>query len=146
MSYSIIEKSSKGSLVKWKALKKRGLELFSELNVQPKNPYKNIQYLSGGNQQKAVLGKLLNADCALLLLDEPTRGVDVGAREEIYKVITKLKEKGTAILMVSSDLIELLSQSDRIAVMANGKIVKEFDRDEATEEKILEAALNLGGE
>lgn len=145
MSYSTIEKTSKASIIKWKAMRKRGLDLFADLNVQPKNPYKSIQYLSGGNQQKAVLGKLLNADCELLLLDEPTRGVDVGAREEIYKVITKLKEKGTAILMVSSDLIELLSQSDRIAVMANGTIVKEFERDEATEERILEAALNLGG-
>jgi ribose transport system ATP-binding protein len=146
MSYSIAEKSSHYSIVNWRGLKKHGIKLFTDLNVQPKNPHKSIQLLSGGNQQKAVLGKLLNADCRLLLLDEPTRGVDVGAREEIYKVINKLKEKGTAILMVSSDLIELISQSDRIAVMAKGKIVKEFSKKDATEENILEAALNLGGE
>ena len=144
ISYSYEEKSSRASVPKLRSIKKRSLGLFGELNVQPPNPYKGIQFLSGGNQQKAVLGKLLNADCDLLLLDEPTRGVDVGAREEIYKIISKLKEQGTAIIMVSSDLIELMSQSDRIAVMAGGKLVKEFTSEEATEEKILQAALNLG--
>lgn len=145
MAYSYIEKKSKFSIVNWRKIKLQTGKLFKELNVQPQSPYKNIQFLSGGNQQKAVLGKMLNVDCDLLILDEPTRGVDVGAREEIYKIMTALRDKGTAIIMVSSDLIELLSQSDRVLVMAEGKIMAEFDRENGTEEKILEAALNLGG-
>lgn len=146
MSYSLIQKSSKMSIPPWRKIQKKTLDLFGELNVQPANPYKEIQFLSGGNQQKAVLGKLLNVDCELLILDEPTRGVDVGAREEIYKIIMELRNKGTAVLMITSDLIELLSQSDRILVMAKGKVAAEFKGDEATEESVLAAALDLGGE
>jgi len=145
LGYSTIEKAANKTLVRWKLIRKRGMSTFKEMNVQPQNPYKSVQLLSGGNQQKVVLGKLLNADCKLLLLDEPTRGVDVGAREEIYKIIDKLKKQGTAVIMVSSDLIELITQSDRILVMAGGKIVKECRGKDATEENILAAALNMGG-
>ncbi len=145
MAYSLIEKRARFGLVHWKAIKKMVLENFTALNVQPQSPEKNINLLSGGNQQKAVLGKMLCADCDVLILDEPTRGVDVGAREEIYKVMKDLKNKGLAILMISSDLIELMSQSDRILVMAGGRIAGEFSSAEATEEKILALALNQGG-
>jgi ABC-type sugar transport system ATPase subunit len=145
MAYSLIVKKSKIGIVPWKSIKKMVIDKFQSLNVQPQSPNKNIKFLSGGNQQKAVLGKMLCADCDVLILDEPTRGVDVGAREEIYKVMKDYKNNGMGILMISSDLIELLSQSDRILVMANGKIVGEFSSSEATEEKILALALNLGG-
>ena len=146
MAYSLIEKKARFGLVPWNAIKKTVLENFAGLNVQPQSPEKNINLLSGGNQQKAVLGKMLCADCDVLILDEPTRGVDVGAREEIYKVMKGLKNRGLAILMISSDLIELMSQSDRILVMAGGRIAGEFSSAEATEEKILALALNQGGD
>ena len=145
MAYSLIEKKSRFGLVPWKSIRKVIMDNFISLNVQPQSPGKNISLLSGGNQQKAVLGKMLCADCDVLILDEPTRGVDVGAREEIYKVMKDLKNKGLAILMISSDLIELMSQSDRILVMAGGKIAGEFSSSEATEEKILALALNQRG-
>ncbi len=145
MAYSLIQKKSRFGLVPWKSIRKIVMDNFRNLNVQPQSPSKNINFLSGGNQQKAVLGKMLCADCDVLILDEPTRGVDVGAREEIYKVMKDLKQKGLAILMISSDLIELMSQSDRILVMAGGKIAGEFSSSEATEENILALALSQGG-
>jgi ribose transport system ATP-binding protein len=145
MAYSLIEKKAKFGIVPWKSIRNTVTENFVNLNVQPQIPSKNINLLSGGNQQKAVLGKMLCADCDVLILDEPTRGVDVGAREEIYKVMKGLKEKGLAILMISSDLIELMSQSDRILVMAGGKIAGEFSSIDAKEEDILALALNQGG-
>lgn len=146
MAYSLIQKKSKLGIVPWKSIKNTVIENFINLNVQPQSSSKNINLLSGGNQQKAVLGKMLSADCHVLILDEPTRGVDVGAREEIYKVMKDLKEKGMAILMISSDLIELMSQSDRILVMAAGKIAGEFSSTDVKEEDILALALNQGGE
>ena len=145
MAYSAIVKQEKNSIVPWKKIKKEVLKRFKNLNVQPQVPSKSIKLLSGGNQQKAVLGKILSAESDVLILDEPTRGVDVGAREEIYKVIQELKDSGKSIIMISSDLIELISQSDRILVMANGRIAGEISGEEATEEKVLSLAFNFGG-
>ncbi len=145
MAYSAIVKEEKRSIVPWKKIKEEVLQRFKSLNVQPQRPDKSIKLLSGGNQQKAVLGKILNADCDVLILDEPTRGVDVGAREEIYRVIQDFKNNGKSIIMISSDLIELISQSDRILVMAKGKIAGEIAGEEATEEKVLSLAFNFGG-
>jgi ribose transport system ATP-binding protein len=99
--------------------------------------------LSGGNQQKVVLGKWLAAQSDLLILDEPTRGVDVGARSEIYDFMQQLKRDGKAILMISSDMTEILTQSDRILVMAAGRIVGQLSGIEATEERVLSLALRL---
>ena len=101
--------------------------------------------MSGGNQQKVVLSKLLAAQCDVLILDEPTRGVDVGARLEIYKLMNEMKSDGKAILMISSDLPEILTQADRILVMSKGKMVGELTAEEATEEKVLKLALQLDG-
>ena len=100
--------------------------------------------LSGGNQQKVVLGKWLLAGPRALLLDEPTRGVDVGAKAEIYAIIRRLAGEGVAIVMVSSDMEEVLSQSDRVAVMHEGSLAGVLDRGDATEESVM--ALAVGGE
>jgi ribose transport system ATP-binding protein len=99
--------------------------------------------LSGGNQQKVVLAKWLLTESKVLIFDEPTRGVDVGAKEEIYEIMRFLAQQGVTILMVSSDLPEVLRMGDRIIVMSEGRITGELSRDEATQEKLM--ALMLGG-
>jgi ABC-type sugar transport system ATPase subunit len=103
-----------------------------------------VSRLSGGNQQKVVLAKSLAREPSILLLDEPTRGIDVGAKSEIYRLIDDLAKEGKAILLISSELEEVLSMSDRIVVMREGRITGEFGRDEADQEKVMTAA--TGGE
>ena len=98
--------------------------------------------MSGGNQQKVVLAKLLNMDLDVLILDEPTKGVDVGAKSQIYEIMSELAEKGYAIVLISSEMPEILAMSDRIAVMHEGELVKILDREEATQEKMLAYAMN----
>lgn len=105
---------------------------------------REVQFLSGGNQQKIVLAKWLDAGADLLIFDEPTRGVDVGAKMQIHRLIVELARQGKAILMVSSDLPEILTLSDRILVMRKGQIVGEFDGVTATENGILACALGEG--
>ncbi|HHU49124.1 MAG: sugar ABC transporter ATP-binding protein [Caldicoprobacterales bacterium] len=112
-------------------------EYREKLNIVTNSINKLVQFLSGGNQQKVVVGKWLCAECDLLLFDEPTRGIDVGAREEIYEIMNELAKEGKAILMISSDMPELLGLCDRIYVMKDGKITAEFQKEEATQEKIL---------
>jgi D-xylose transport system ATP-binding protein len=96
--------------------------------------------LSGGNQQKVILGRWLNASPKIFILDEPTRGIDIGAKVEIYKLLDRLAEEGVAIIIISSELSEVLGMSDRILVMSGGAIVSEFTREQATREAIMEFA------
>jgi len=98
--------------------------------------------LSGGNQQKVIFARWLHRDCKVLLLDEPTRGVDIGARADIYAQMDKLAEAGKGLLMVSSDLRELMSVCDRIAVMSAGRLVRIFERGQWTQQNLLEAAFS----
>jgi ribose transport system ATP-binding protein len=112
-----------------------------KLNVRPPLPDTKIRNLSGGNQQKCVLAKYLNAQCKLLLVDEPTRGVDVGAKREIYQLLATLADQeGAAIVMVSSELPEILGLSDRVLVMRQGRITAELTREDASEETIMRYA------
>ena len=99
--------------------------------------------LSGGNQQKVIIARWLAADCRVLLLDEPTRGVDVGAKAEIYELIGELAERGVAILLISSDLPEVLGLSDRVGVMREGQLAGILPRGEATPERVM--SLAVGG-
>jgi ABC-type sugar transport system ATPase subunit len=105
-----------------------------------------VRRLSGGNQQKVVIGKWLLRGARVLLLDEPTRGVDVGAKAEIYRIIAALAERGLAILLVSSELPEILGMSDRVLVMRGGRVAGRFDRAEATEERLLAVAAGVAAE
>ena len=107
--------------------------------------YNPASSLSGGNQQKVVIAKLLNADLKLMILDEPTKGVDVGAKAAIYEIINELTAQGYGVLMVSSEMPEVLGMSDRIIVMCEGRITATFNREEATQELILEAAMKKYG-
>ncbi len=106
-------------------------------------PTQQVRLLSGGNQQKVVLGKWLAGDARIFIFDEPTRGVDVGAKIEIYNLINRLTASGAGIIMISSELPELLGMSDRILVMCRGRIQAEFSAADATQERVLGAALGL---
>ena len=108
-----------------------------------KTPSENklVKELSGGNQQKIVLSKWLATNPTILLLDEPTRGIDINARYEIYKLVTGLADQGLGIIMVSSDLPEILAVSDRVVVMAEGRVTAEMPITEASETNILKAAI-----
>lgn len=112
-------------------------EYIGKLKVKTSGPEAKVNNLSGGNQQKVVLSKWLMNDPKILILDEPTRGIDVGAKYEIYKLINELVQQGMAVVMISSELPEVLGMSDRILVMAEGRIAAELTREEATQEKIM---------
>ena len=99
-----------------------------------------VQDLSGGNQQKVVIAKCLLTKPDILILDEPTRGIDIGSKAEIYKIISDLANNGVSIIMISSDLTELLNMSDRIIIMREGHITGELSREEASEESVMKLA------
>jgi ABC-type sugar transport system ATPase subunit len=111
-----------------------------ELRVKANSVFTIAGTLSGGNQQKVVLAKWLLTNPRVLFLDEPTRGIDVGAKQEIYAQINKLAKSGLAIVLVSSELPEVLGMSDRILVLHEGRITGEFSRAAATPEKVMACA------
>lgn len=115
-------------------------DFIRKLSIRPPSPAKPVGRLSGGNQQKSLLARWLFANSQVFLLDEPTRGVDVAARSEIYREINELAEAGAAIVMVSSDLPELLGMADRILVMRRGHIVAELDAKKTSQEEVLKYA------
>ena len=116
--------------------------LAARLSIRTPSVNQAVFQLSGGNQQKVVVAKWLFRDTRILLCDEPTRGIDVGAKFEIYRLLSELAAAGKAIIVVSSDLLELLAICDRIAVMSAGRLVATFRRAEFDQEKILAAALS----
>ena len=117
----------------------------AKVNVRPPLPEIAVGNLSGGNQQKVVVGKWLMRDLKLLLVDEPTVGIDVGAKDEIYNILFGLAKKGVGILLVSSDLPELVKLSDRIIVLRGGSVFLEFDSGQVTEEDVLRASSGMSG-
>ena len=119
---------------KEKSLGRRAVEL---VDMRPANPLVPVGNLSGGNQQKAVLAKWLTRDLKVILVDEPTVGIDIGAKDEIYNFIEELASKGVAVLLVSSDVSEVLRVAHRIIVMKEGRIIHEFNNGVATQEDIL---------
>jgi ribose transport system ATP-binding protein len=111
-----------------------------DLSISMASGDQQAQYLSGGNQQKVVLAKWLETSPSVIILDEPTRGIDVGAKVEIYQLMRQLADRGVAIMMISSELPEILGMSDRILVMRDGEIAGELIHSEASEERIIELA------
>jgi len=109
-----------------------------------KTPSKNqlVNFLSGGNQQKAVIAKVLLNDPDIIILDEPTRGIDIGAKTEIYKLMFRLAKEGKAIIMISSELLEILGMSDRILVIHNGALKAGLTQGEASQELIMKHAMS----
>jgi rhamnose transport system ATP-binding protein len=123
-----------------RALARRFME---QLRIKATSPAQVVRSLSGGNQQKVVLSKWLAAEPRILILDEPTHGVDVGTKADVHRTMSHLAGRGLAILLISSELPEILGMSDRVLVMREGRLVAEVPRDEATEERIIQAAAGV---
>lgn len=136
-----LKKYSKFGIMNLKKEEKEAIEIAGKMELKAGSLYDNPSTLSGGNQQKVVFGKLLVNDLKVLILDEPTKGVDVGAKYAIYEVMNDLAAKGYAIIMVSSEMPEVLGMSDRIVVIREGKVSNSFTMDGITQEMILAAAL-----
>jgi len=117
-------------------------DLIRALAIQCRSPEQRAGELSGGNQQKLVIARWLFRDCPILLFDEPTRGIDVAAKFEVYRLLADLAARGKAVVVVSSDLLELMNISDRIAVMSAGRLAATFRRGEWTQDRIMQAALS----
>ena len=111
-----------------------------KINIKTPTVSQLIRNLSGGNQQKVIIAKWIVRNCDVLIFDEPTRGIDVGAKNEIYKLMTLLAEEGKSIIMISSELQEILRMSDRVACMCEGRITKILNIEEASQETIMKYA------
>lgn len=141
ISLAVLRTLASGGMVNSKAERELVGKLMTDLQVKAAHQDIPAETLSGGNQQKLVIGKWLAAQPQVLILDEPTRGVDVGAKAQVHRLIRELAAKGLATLMISSDMAEVLSISDRIVVMCEGRIAGELSGSEATQEKVLNLAL-----
>lgn len=135
-----VDKISKAGVINKKKRTEIPALLKEELKIVTPGINQQVGNLSGGNQQKVVLSKWLASDSKIIIFDEPTRGIDVGAKVEVYQLMNKLVQKGVGIIMISSELPELLAMSDRIIVMHEGRITGELSREEATQEKVLKLA------
>lgn len=137
----ILDQLSKRTFINFKNAEEVSSEYMEKLKIKAPTVDFTVENLSGGNQQKVSVSKALAAKPKVLILDEPTRGVDVGAKAEIHKIITTLANEGVSIIMISSDLPEIIGMSDRVYVMKNGAIVDEIEREMSTQENILSKAL-----
>ncbi|MFF1709521.1 sugar ABC transporter ATP-binding protein [Streptomyces sp. NPDC058268] len=137
-----LRSATRSGLVDLKGQRVAAARIAEQLGVRMAGLGQHVRTLSGGNQQKVVIGKWLLADTKVLILDEPTRGIDVGAKVEIYQLINELTASGHAVLMVSSDLPEVLGMSDRVLVMAQGRIAGELAADDATQDAVMALAVS----
>lgn len=134
--------ATRGGFVDLKGQRESAARVAERLGVRMAGLHQHVRTLSGGNQQKVVIGKWLLANTKVLILDEPTRGIDVGAKVEIYELINELTAAGAAVLMISSDLPEVLGMSDRVLVMAQGRIAGELAAAEATQDAVMALAVS----
>jgi rhamnose transport system ATP-binding protein len=128
-------------LVRHGAEQRTAEEFKEKLQIRTPSVEAPVAALSGGNQQKVVLSKWLNTQPRILILDEPTRGIDVGTKVDVHRIVDELAHQGIGIILISSDLPEVLAMSDRILVMREGRQMAIFDRAEATQERVLAAAM-----
>jgi len=143
ISLAIMDQISRFKFINRKKQDKLVNAKVKELSIRPSRITRLVRELSGGNQQKVVLAKWLLAKAKLLILDEPTRGVDVATKFEIYQLIGKLADEGVSIILISSELTEILGMSDRILVMREGQIAGNFTKEESSEEELLAYATGL---
>ncbi|GLW13873.1 sugar ABC transporter ATP-binding protein [Streptomyces kronopolitis] len=136
-----LDRDTRGGLVDRGTQRREAAAVAAQLKVRMSGLGQSARTLSGGNQQKIVIGKWLLTDTRLLILDEPTRGIDVGAKVEIYQLINELTASGRAVLMISSDLPEVLGMSDRVLVMSQGRLAGELPAEAATQDAVMELAL-----
>lgn len=142
MTISALRRFSKMGRLRLREEREAVKEYKDKINIKMASFSQQIKFLSGGNQQKVVISKALMTEPDVLLLDEPTRGIDVGAKKEIYHLINQLKERGKAIIMISSEMPEILGMSDRILVMHEGTVKATLSREEATQEIIMEKIIS----
>ncbi len=138
-----MRKISKFGMIDFKKADKLTSTYVKTLDIKTPSVKQEVKNLSGGNQQKVVVAKVLAADNEILIFDEPTRGIDVGAKQEIYILMNRLVEEGKSILMISSDMEELLGMSDRIIVLHEGKVGGELEKHEFSQGRVLEMASGL---
>ncbi|AIA03391.1 sugar ABC transporter ATP-binding protein [Streptomyces noursei] len=136
-----LDRDTRGGLVDRRGQRREAAAVAEQLKVRMSGLGQSARTLSGGNQQKIVIGKWLLAQTRLLILDEPTRGIDVGAKVEIYQLVNELTAAGCGVLMISSDLPEVLGMSDRVLVMAQGRLTGELPAADATQDAVMELAL-----
>ena len=142
----IVKKLSNNGFTNDKKERELSRKFLEDVDTKAVTIFDPASSLSGGNQQKVVVAKALAQDnMKVIIMDEPTKGVDVGAKAEIYAIMGELAQKGFAIIMISSEMPEILGMSDRIYVMCNGRVTGELSREEATQETILEFAMEKGG-
>jgi inositol transport system ATP-binding protein len=141
ITLAALGKCSRGPLLNIKKECSIADEQIAKLGIKTPSKNQEIKYLSGGNQQKVVLAKVLLNDPDIIILDEPTRGIDIGAKSEVYKLVFKLAREGKAVIVISSELLEILGLSDRILVIQEGIIKTELTRDAATQELIMKHAM-----
>ena len=125
-----------------KKLRARAQKYFESLRIKAPSISTKVNTLSGGNQQKVVIARSLNTQPRIIILDEPTKGIDVGSKNDIYNIINDMAADGVAVIMISSELPELMGMSDRYIVMAEGRIVGELSREEGTDARIMEMAVS----
>lgn len=140
MTVASLPRFSPGGVLRMKQMDRECQEQRQSLAIKTPSIYQLIKLLSGGNQQKVLVSRWLLTAPEILMIDEPTRGIDVGAKAEIHRLMSKLAGQGKAILMVSSEMPEILGMSDRVLVMHEGRLTGEFSRAEATQERIMQAA------
>ncbi len=143
ISMASLKQVVKRRILRHKLEKALSMKYVEQLHIKAPSLSGAVETLSGGNQQKVILAKWMATQPAILLLDDPTRGVDVGAKAEIYQLMNQFAGQGMGVIMVSSELPEILAMSDRILVLSEGRIIAEFTREEATEEKIMAAATRV---
>jgi ribose transport system ATP-binding protein len=141
---TIFELNTRAGFIRWREIRRLVQRIVESLGIRTPSLAQAVRNLSGGNQQKVVLSKWFVRRCDVYIFDEPTRGIDVGAKVEIYKLMESLAAAGAGIIMVSSELLEVMNVPHRIAVVYNGRIVKEFGRGDATQEQVMSYALGFG--
>ncbi len=142
MSIAALEQFSRGGQIRREEERARVGELVDALEIRTPSAAQTIAKLSGGNQQKVLIARwLMKQDLRVLFVDEPTRGIDVGAKAEIYRLLDDLAQRGLAVVVLSSEMPEILGLCDRIYVMRGGTISGEFGKEEVTQEKLLACAL-----
>lgn len=144
INLSNLEEISKAGFIQSKLARERSCAMINALDIKTPDEETIVRYLSGGNQQKVVVGRWLNSGASIYLLDEPTVGIDVGAKIEIYHLINRLVEEGSGVILVSTDIPELLSMTDRILVMYRGEVIQEVNSKQTSADSLL--ALTTGGQ
>jgi ribose transport system ATP-binding protein len=143
---SIVKMLARATWIPDGLINKRSNEMLQRLSVKSTGPNQIVRYLSGGNQQKVVIGRCLTTEPRLLLLDEPLRGVDIGAKSEIVEIVSEIAKKGTAVIVVSSEIDDILALTDRLFVMRDGEMIQELTGDQANEAEVLRASVGVSHE